>query len=186
LHDQSNTLKQNNKSGFPFELRVEDEIRSTQADHRWSVASHEHPWSNPGTESSGFIDIVLKHNVISTLRLVIECKRMKADDARQLRWLFLLPGESASKETHVASCFEVEARGMRGYALERTAVEPVAIPWQDLRIWDNVRISPASLQSEFCVLPSDEQRRQPILESLAREVLESVEGLAQEEVDLAR
>jgi len=39
MSDHANRFKQINKSGFPFQLRVEHEIRSTQADHHWSVAS---------------------------------------------------------------------------------------------------------------------------------------------------
>lgn len=174
---QEDTLKQINKSGFPFQLRVEHEIRLTQQAHNWSVASREHPWVSADNSSSGFIDIVLKHNQFSTFRLVIECKRIKADDARQLRWVFLLP-DKESEPTWLASCFEVEGRGGKGQTDEHE--------WSDLRVWDNVRLTPASLQSEFCILTSDDQRRQPILESLATEVLESIEGLAEEEVNIEK
>src|SRR5207253_11174610 len=58
--------------------------------------------------------------------------------------------------------------------------------WNDIRVWDNVRLAPESLQSELCILHSDEQRNRPILEALAREVLTSIEGLAEEEVSLER
>jgi hypothetical protein len=177
MGNQGDTLKQINKSGFPFQLRVEHEIRLTQQAHNWSVASREHPWTSADNSSSGFIDIVLKHNQFSTFRLVIECKRIKADDARQLRWVFLLP-DKESQPTGLASCFEVEGRGRHGETGDHE--------WNDLRVWDNVRLTPASLQSEFCILTSDEQRRQPILESLATEVLESIEGLAEEEVNIEK
>jgi hypothetical protein len=175
--NQNETLKQINKSGFPFQLKVEHEIRRTQGEHNWSVASHEHPWTSADSEASGFIDIVLKHDQFSTFRLVIECKRIKADDARQLRWVFLLPDQE-SKPTKLASCFEVE--GWRGQ--DQTSESE----WSDIKIWDNVRLVPTSLQSEFCILQSDEQRRQPILETLAAEVLESIEGLAEEEVSIEK
>jgi hypothetical protein len=177
MANQEDTLKQINKSGFPFQLRVEHEIRTTQQEHNWSVASREHPWASADKTASGFIDIVLKHNQFSTFRLVIECKRIKADDARQLRWVFLLPDQDA-QPTGVASCFEVEGWGRRDQSDKSE--------WNDLRVWDNVRLTPASLQSEFCILQSDEQRRQPILESLATEVLESIEGLAEEEVNIEK
>ena len=42
------------------------------------------------------------------------------------------------------------------------------------------------MQSEFCILQSDEQRKQSILESLASEVLDSVEGIAMEEINIAK
>src|SRR5205814_1281269 len=140
--------------------------------HGWSVASHEHPWA--AYDESGFIDIVVEHDQFSTFRVVIECKRIKADDARQLRWVFLIP-DAEFKPTMLASCFEVE-----GW----TTQEDERNVWNDIRVWDNVRLAPESLQSEFCILHSDEQRNRPILEALAREVLTSIEGLAEEEVSL--
>lgn len=170
------TLQQTARSGFPFQLRVEEEIRSTYNTHGWSVASREHPWVHPENNSSGFVDIVLKHDRFTTLRMVIECKRMKADDARQLRWIFLQPDKSP-KPLNLASCLEVEGNTNR-------TQEPQI--WEDARLWDNVLSTPASLESSFCILPNDEQKRQPILESLATEVLESIEGIAQEEVNIAR
>lgn len=171
-------MKQINKSGFPFQLRIENEIISTHSQHNWSIASHEHPWTNPKTKSLGFVDIVLKNDQFSTFRLVIECKRVKSDDARQLRWIFLLPDQNA-KETSLTSCFEVDGRWD----------EHRAAPGDELDYlegWDNVRLTPISLQSEFCILQNDEQRKQPILESLASEVLDSVEGIAMEEINIAK
>jgi hypothetical protein len=162
---QDDVLKQVNRSGFPFQLGVEHAIRTTSDAHGWAVASREHPWRNPDGESSGFIDLVLRHEHFNAFRLVIECKRVKADkgdDSRQLRWLFLSP-DGGSKETKLASCFEVEGGNS---------------------LWDNVNVAPASPESGFCALPSDEPRNRPILERLAVEVLESVEGLAQEEANI--
>ena len=118
--------------------------------------------------------MVLTHHHLTTCRLVVECKRIRADDARQLNWLFLLPGH-APTQTDVCSCLEIEGNG------DRTKSPP---EWHDARVWEDVRISPASYQSEFCVMPSDEPRRTPILESLAVECLQSVEGLGNEEVNV--
>lgn len=94
---------------------------------------------------------------------------MRAEDSRQLRWLFLMPDREL-KETELASCLELKS--------EVTPKQPDL----DVRIWDDVLLTPASFESEFCILPNDEQRRQPILEGLAVEVLEATEGIAQEEV----
>lgn len=171
------TLKQINKSGYPFQLRVEEEIRQTQRVHGWSVASSEHPWTSTDKEASGFIDLVLKHDQFNTFRLVLECKRMKAEDARQLQWIFLTR-EQESEPTSLMSCFEVAGRMI--------GTESEGFAWADMRVWDNVRLTPLSLQSEFCILQSDDGRRQPILESLAAEVLESIEGLAEEELKIQR
>jgi hypothetical protein len=166
-------IKQLNRSGYPFQLRVEQEVVATFQEHGWLVASHEQPWSTEDG-GSGFIDIVLSHNHFTTCRLVLECKRIKADDQRQLSWIFLIPGGSSQKTT-VSSCLEIEGNG------NREASPPT---WSHMRVWEDVRISPESYQSEFCVMPSDEQRRSPILESLAVECLQSVSGLANEEVSV--
>jgi hypothetical protein len=173
---QVDILKQLNRSGYPFQLRIECEVQSTQHEHGWSVASREHPWTSIDTKSSGFIDIVLTHKDSSTFPLVLECKRIKADDGRQLNWLFLLPNK-ASKPTSLTSCLQVEAR------INQSDQNP---QWEDVRIWDDVSLNPESLEAGFCVLPSDEQRKSPILESLATEVLQSIEGLAHEELGIER
>lgn len=159
-----NALKQVNRSGFPFQLKVEHDVRATEATHHWSVASREHPWGDD-EGNSGFIDIVLKNKQFSTFRLIVECKRVRADDARQLQWLFLVE-ESKSDFTFRSSSFEVEA---------------------DIgaKIWDDVRVDPASLESQFCVLHGDEPRR-PLLEGLAKDLLRATEGLAQEEISAAQ
>lgn len=39
----TNALSQINRSGFPFQLRVEDDITTTAPIHGWRVASREHP-----------------------------------------------------------------------------------------------------------------------------------------------
>ena len=89
-------IKQLNRSGYPFQLRVEQEVVATFQEHGWLVASREQPWSTEDG-GSGFIDIVLSHNHFTTCRLVLECKRIKADDQRQLSWIFLIPGASSQK-----------------------------------------------------------------------------------------
>lgn len=60
-----------NKSGFPLQIRLEQEIRSTEKDHKWKIVSSEHSWTSPDG-SVGFIDLILEK---SGLCLVIECKR---------------------------------------------------------------------------------------------------------------
>jgi len=165
-------LKQLNRSGYPFQLRVEQEVIATSQDHWWLLAGREQPWSI-SDGGSGFIDIVLAHSHFTTYRLVLECKRVKADDERQLNWIFPIPG--AASQTTLSSCLEVEGKG------DRTTSPPA---WTDMRIWDDVRVSPGSYQAEICVLPSDEQRRSPILESLAVECIQSVSGLANEEINV--
>jgi hypothetical protein len=159
------SLKQINRSGFPFQLKVEHDVRATEQIHHWSIAGREHAW-NDADGASGFIDIVLKHKQHSTFRLVIECKRVKGDvDARLLHWLFLVE-DSRCNSTFRASSFQVEAD-------------------LGVRIWDDVRVQPDSLESQFCVLPGDEPRR-PLLEGLAKDLLTATEGLANEEIAIAK
>lgn len=175
--NDNEVLKQINRSGFPFQLRVMDHIRQTNAQHGWEIQSYEHPWGNPESGNSGFIDIVLEHRQLRTARLVVECKRVKADDKRQLRWVFLIP-EKTPVPTSITSCFELEGRGRRS--------ESGVISWNDLRIWDTVRFKPESYESGFCSLSGDDVGRTPLLEKLAVELLDSVEGLAEEEVRVNR
>lgn len=176
--DKGEVLKQIGRSGFPFQLGVEDAIKCTQSSHRWVVASREHPWSTEDTESSGFIDLVLQHTDRVSHRIVVECKRVKADDQRQLQWCFLVP-EGAKEETDLASCLEVGTAPIAAGNAEGTCAEENG--WDYLQLWDCVNIKPKCLQSAFCSLAGDDPKRQTLLEQLASNVIESVEGLASEE-----
>lgn len=181
MANQDETLKHIWKSGFPFQLRVEDEVRSTRSTHNWSIATREHPWTNKETESSGFIDLVLSPDLFVTYRMVIECKRVKADDRRQLQWLFLVP-EGEKQEAQVASCLEVGGTTTINARIGETDLSETG--WDHVRIWENVNILPKSFESSICVLPSDDSKSQPILERLASAVIDSVEGLGQEEIKI--
>lgn len=174
MDNEIETLKQLNRSGFPFQLRVEHEIRTTQSLHGWSIASREHPWKNLDSETSGFIDLVLHHETFPGDRMVVECKRVKSDDSRQLQWLFLLP-DPDPKDTTQTSCLEVAGPFPDKHG-----------EWRDIRIWENLQVLPASFQSEFCILSGDEPRRQPILASLCADALESIDGLVEEEVNVCK
>ena len=179
MANQDETLKHIWKSGFPFQLRVEDEVRSTHSTHNWSIATREHPWANKETESSGFIDLVLRHDQFVTYRMVLECKRVKADDQRQLKWLFLVP-EGEKQEKQLASCLEVG--GTSTITAKTGGANAGQKEWDHVRIWENVNILPKSFESSICVLPSDDSKSQPILERLASAVIDSVEGLGEEEI----
>lgn len=166
-------LKRVNKSGFPFQLRVDREIRRTVTQHGWELESMEHPWAHLETGESGFIDLIYTHTRYSTYRLVVECKRVKADDARQLKWLFLQEKDD-NAETTDASCLFMEGDSQS---------DPPG--WKFLWDWVYASVTPQSPESQFCVLPSDEGRNLPLLESLAVGLLKSMEGLAGEEIRIA-
>lgn len=161
MSNQDETLKHIWKSGFPFQLRVEDEIKTTHSTHHWSIATREHPWTNKETESSGFIDLVLQHDDFVTYKMVIECKRVKSDDRRQLQWLFLVP-EKEKKETQLASCFEVG--GTTTFSAKIGGTDLGETGWDHVQIWDKINVLPQSFESSICVLPSDDSKRQTILE----------------------
>lgn len=169
MTSQNDTLKQINNSGFPFQFRVLEEIRRTKETHSWSISTWEHPWTDEETGSSHFLDIVLQHNH-SKASLVIECKRVRAEDSRQLQWAFLIPAND-KRPVSTASCLEIESDPGNN---------------REIKIWDEVDVTPDSFESEICILPSDETRNRPILEHLASQVLDSVEGLAQEELYIQR
>jgi hypothetical protein len=179
--------KQLSLSGFPFQLRIENEIRLTERDHGWRVITREQAWTNNDAQNSGFIDIVLRHNHLSALRLLIECKRQRSDDARNLQWLFLIPEEDAIKKENVRCLSTVSyTRKKLGIATGSSKLGPIEDEYKSIRIWDDVRIKPASLESQFCVMHGNDSGRQPILESLCREILDSVDGLEEEEINIAR
>lgn len=149
---------------------MEKEIEATTSKHHWSVISSEHPWENPESLKNGFADIVLKHNNLPTFLMAIECKRMKTDDARQLKWLFLVP-EGKEQETKRTSCF-----GVAGGFKE----DQEKLYWNPYSQWDDVHIAKPSYEASYCVLPNDEQKKRPILEKLSAEALDTAEGLAEE------
>lgn len=167
MTDHEQRLNQVNRSGFPFQFRVMEEIRHTSPSHHWSVSGWELPWSNGTGGTSGFIDLVIEKDSEGSL-IALETKRVRADDVRQLQWIFLIP-EDLYHHTTIASCFELEL-----IREERDRPE-------DIRVWDNVNIVPSSYEADMCILAGDEPKNRPLLESLARQVLDSVEGLAQEE-----
>ena len=59
------------RSGFPFQLAIEEQIERSGLKHRWSVEATEHPCGDG--DKPRYIDLILaKRN----LRLVVDCKRV--------------------------------------------------------------------------------------------------------------
>jgi len=158
--DQERALKIVNDSGFPFQLRVGNEIERTSAKHGWHVLSPEHPWSDGS--SGGFIDFVLeKRGWI--LRMAVECKRLKADAAR---WVFLV--EADQRPVDRSRMFWVDG-----------------IPNSELLSgFDEFRLSPATYEAMFCALPGQAGDK-PMLERVASGLITSIESVALHEVELA-
>ena len=138
--------------GATYELAEPVQTSGATSMHDWSIATREHPWTNKETESSGFIDLVLKHDHFVTYRMVIECKRVKADDRRQLQWIFLVP-EEEKKETQLASCLEVGGTTTRSVRVGEPDVAEKG--WDHVRIWETVNICQnrlSALSASFLVM----------------------------------
>lgn len=86
--DEENLRKVVNASGFLFQFKIEDVIR-TQSTH-WKLISSEHQWHDPETNKIGFIDLVVGS---SRLRGLIECKR-----TIEGHWIFPLVSTSLERK----------------------------------------------------------------------------------------
>lgn len=137
-----------NSSGFPLQIRVANLAKSSS---QWQVVLEEHPWYSSETNSTGFIDIVLKHKEDQFLTLVIECKRV-----RQTEWVFLIPKANPDKRTH-ARIWDSSQEHF------------------DWRTW---QVEPPSYESQYCAIPGQEQGRRTMIERTASELIESIEALA--------
>ena len=62
--ENNSYLGQINSSGFPFQIRVEQEIKKSFIIHKWSSIGLEHRWINKDSGSEGFIDIVLEKKMM--------------------------------------------------------------------------------------------------------------------------
>lgn len=155
-----------NSSGFPFQLRVAQEIRRVEQ-LAWSVISEEHPWNDPPTSRDGFIDLIIGQNTNHDLhRMVIECKRTRDAD-----WVFLLPN-TRDRGTHVR-CMWASTSPQNLH--ESTAVQSG---------YHDFYVAPESYISEFCVVRGTGEGQRPMLENLASSLLSSTEAFAREEISL--
>ena len=154
----SDLAKLVNRSGFLFQLSVEEHVRQTASKHEWEVLAREYPWSSPDGARAGFIDIVAARG---TLRCVIECKRTQGGD-----WIFLVP--HASKETS-------RLRTLWSFGTNGNSNRTV---WG----WDDLEFDPPTLVSEFCVVRGASDDDRPLLERLAGDVVRASESLAREEL----
>lgn len=158
--DRTELEKLVNRSGFLFQLAVEEHIRSNKPTHNWEVVAREYPWSSPGADRTGFIDIVADR---AGLHAVIECKRTQGGD-----WIFLVPFESQDT---------VKLRTLWSYLTE------------DRRHgygWDDLHFVPATLESEFCIVRGGSDDDKPMLERIAGDLVRAAESLAREHLDTQR
>jgi hypothetical protein len=146
-----------NASGFLFQLRVEQEITSTQSKHGKAVLAREHPWAHPVTHDEGFIDLITTAGTNG--KIIFECKRL-----RDAGWVFLIhPSATPTK----SAC--ILWRKRLSDDMPATA-------------WDDFSLKRQSLEAEFCVVRGQADTQVPMLERLCASLLASVEALANEEI----
>lgn len=149
-----------NNSGFPFQLRIEQEVNATSNRHRWYSVSREHYWANAEKGIFGFIDLIIqsdRHNRVN-LYMVIECKRTKGGS-----WIFLRDRNDTSKSSiTTANLLFVEYEEERDRKIE----------------WIEGHFDPRSPEADFCVVFRQEKDR-PMLERTSSTLLESIECLAE-------
>lgn len=148
-----------NASGFPFQLRVEHEIRALVDRHERSYRIiREHRWVESPSSTEGFIDLVV---IDGNSRIAIECKRVQNG-----HWVFL----NAGSRIHMA-----RARLMWTHRQKNL---------NDMAGWDDFHVAPSSPESAFCVVRGQSDRDSPMLERLSGILLRSMEQLADEELAL--
>jgi hypothetical protein len=145
-----------NNSGFPLQLGLEHQIRSTKDQHAWRILYKEHSWKN-GSEA-GFIDLVLEDQTRTWL-MNIECKRVL-----DTSWIFLVPPDKAAKR-----------RDCKHWVTLLKDSDQKCFQWIDI-FHEN-----ETYQSEFCVIPGQDPKSRPMLERTASAVVASTEALAREE-----
>lgn len=145
-----------NNSGFPLQLGLAHQIKSTNQQHGWSLLYQEHGWKN-ATES-GFIDIVIEDKT-RTLLMNIECKRVL-----DTSWIFLVPTSHAKLRRHCKMWVSTSS--------------DAKVKCYD---WIDIPIDPETYQSQFCVVPGQDPKARPMLERTAASVVASTEALAFEE-----
>jgi hypothetical protein len=70
------------KSGYPLQIGIEEMVKETYQNHKWSIVGKEHFWTYPEFKREGFIDLVLSRK---NMRMAVECKRVLDKD-----WIFLV------------------------------------------------------------------------------------------------
>ncbi len=147
-----------NKSGFPLQIGLEHQINARSGIHGWRVLYKEHSWKNADTSASGFIDLVLVDHYGTTV-MVVECKRVQNS-----HWIFLLSDRRHYERRHLRAWVSRYDRGKTFYFG-----------------WTDINADYPTYESDFCVVPGQDNKSRPMLERVAAEVIEASEALAKEE-----
>jgi hypothetical protein len=154
-----------NKSGFPLQIALENEIGREEGHDKWWVIHSEHEWSNDKGES-GFIDLVLELGKSGTFVLVVECKRVLDAD-----WLFF-----NSKGTMAG---QKRAKGwLTEYGHQLNKPRIIKFDWTDFMP------EPSSPECEYAITRGEDGKNTPMLERVAATLVASTEAFAHEEKPL--
>lgn len=145
-----------NNSGFPLQIGLAHQVKSTNLQHGWKVLYQEHSWKNES--ESGFIDLVLEDRNRTWL-MNIECKRVL-----DTSWIFL-----------VSTVKNKKSRDCKLWISYFPDSESKCFNWVD------IHIDPETYQSSFCIIPGQDRKARPMLERTAAAVVSSTEALAVEE-----
>lgn len=158
MSEQEQHLKVANASGFPFQIAIENLVKTTNESHGWKVRHIEHAWLDRTNKKPEFIDLVLK-NRFETCTMVVECKRV-----RNGSWLFMSSNGSTQPRRHCKTW--VATIGGNG--------ETRHYGWQDLSI------DPSTPEALFCMNHGQGDSKST-LERIASGLVASTESLAIEE-----
>ena len=142
-------------SGFPLQLRVEEEIKRFCPD--WFVEATEHPWKDEESVRDGYIDMIV---VKGPVRLVIECKRVLDSN-----WIFLIGENILLPKLRVRILY---TNFIANYKKE--------IFWEDYSTTFKIN------EANFCVVRGEKDKDKPMLERQLGLLIESLESLAVEEL----
>ncbi len=154
--EKDSPLKQINSSGFPFQMRVEQEIKDSYQTHKWFSIGLEQHWKNVDWGTEGFIDIVLEkpNSYPLTDYMVIECKRISGG-----KWIFL---KLKSQENKINDSIFSYCQSNDKPQLK----------------WNKKNFKPDSFVSSFCAVPGQNNKDTPMLERVSEKLLDSLESLA--------
>ncbi|MGD0753374.1 MAG: hypothetical protein ABSA23_18490 [Anaerolineales bacterium] len=149
-------LKIINASGFLFQLRIEQEIKSTDLARIWDISAREHRWYDSQEGSDGFMDLVLTQT--GSARIVIECKRVT-----NANWIFLIP-DNKDRVLNAQIKWTMRIK-----------------PDKYFTDWQDFKVRPVSPEATFCIVRGQGEKDTPMLERVSSLLLRSIEYLAHEE-----
>jgi hypothetical protein len=165
MNDTSKLNDLVNKSGFPLQIGIASLIQRTKDRHGCSVLYQEHAWSNKNDDTDGFIDIVVQ-NQHKTSFFILECKRVLDSS-----WIFLIPSMQKREQRNTKAW-------VTNYNDRNSNLNYFG--------WAFLKSDPGMFESQFCIVPGQDAKSQPMLERISAELVSATEGFAYEERPLVQ